>query len=72
MNTHLIQIDRSLCSGFGSCLKEAPTIFALDGDGVATLLVAETDDDEAVLAAAASCPMGAIAVFDLETGEEAA
>jgi len=71
MSTHLIQIDRSLCSGFGSCMKEAPTVFALDGDGLATLLVAETAD-EAVLAAAASCPMGAIAVFDLETGQEAA
>jgi ferredoxin len=71
MSTYLIQIDRSLCSGFGSCLKDAPTIFALDGDGLATLLVAETTD-EAVLAAAASCPMGAIAVFDLETGQEAA
>jgi ferredoxin len=71
MNAYLIQIDRSLCSGFGSCLKEAPTIFALDGDGVATLLVTETADED-VLAAAGSCPMGAIAVFDAETGQEAA
>jgi ferredoxin len=71
MSTYSIEIDRSLCSGFGSCLKESPTVFALDGDGIATLLVAETAD-EGVLAAAGSCPMGAIAVFDLETGEEAA
>jgi len=71
MSTYLVEIDRSLCSGFGSCLKEAPTVFTLDGDGVATLLVAETGN-EAVLSAAGSCPMGAIAVYDLETGEEAA
>ena len=31
MSTYLIEIDRSLCSGFGSCVKEAPGIFALDG-----------------------------------------
>jgi len=70
MSTYLVHVDRSLCSGFGSCLKEAPTVFALDGDGVATLLVAKTGD-EAVLAAADSCPMGAIAVYDVEAGEEA-
>jgi ferredoxin len=71
MSTYSIEIDRSLCSGFGSCLKEAPAVFALDDDGIATLLVTETVGG-AVLAAAGSCPMGAIAVFDLETGEEAA
>jgi len=71
MSTYLIEIDRSLCSGFGSCLKEAPGVFALDDGGVVTLLVAETDD-EAVLDAAGSCPMGAIAVFECATGEQAA
>ena len=43
--------------------EEAPGVFALDGSGVATLLVAETDD-EAVLDAAGSCPMGAITVYE--------
>ena len=70
MTTYLIEIDRSLCSGFGSCLKEAPGVFALDG-GVATLLLAETDD-EAALDAAGSCPMGAITVYERTTGEQAA
>ncbi len=71
MTTYRIEIDRSLCSGFGSCVEEVPGVFALDGDGLATLLVAETDD-EAVLDAAGSCPMGAIAVFEPATGEQAA
>jgi ferredoxin len=71
MSTYRIEIDRSLCSGFGSCLKEAPGVIALDAGGVATLLVAETDD-EAVLNAAGSCPMGAIAVYDLASSEQAA
>ena len=71
MSTYRIEIDRSLCSGFGSCVKDAPAAFALDGGSVATLRVTETDD-EAVLDAAGSCPMGAIAVYEIETGEEAA
>ena len=71
MSTYRIEIDRSLCSGFGSCVKDAPDVFALDGESVATLLVAETDN-EVVLDAAGSCPMGAIAVYEVETGEQAA
>ena len=64
-----IEIDRSLCSGFGSC-AELASRFALGSDGIAVVHEAETDDD-AVLEAAASCPMGAIAVYD-ERGRQAA
>jgi ferredoxin len=71
MSIYRIEIDRSLCSGFGSCVKDAPGVFALDGGSVATPLVAATED-EAVLDAAGSCPMGAIAVYETATGEAAA
>ena len=64
--TYRIVIDRSLCSGFGSCAELAPEVFELEG-GLAGLRVG-TSDDEAVLDAADSCPMGAISV----TLEEAA
>jgi ferredoxin len=65
-----IEIDRSLCSGFGSCVEIASRSFVLGPDGVAVAREAETDDD-AVLEAAESCPMGAIAVYD-ERGRQAA
>jgi ferredoxin len=65
-----IVIDRSLCSGFGSCAELAPDVFELDGP-VAVARVSETADD-AVLEAAASCPMGAIAVYAVETAEQVA
>ncbi len=71
MSTYRIEIDRSLCSGFGSCVDAAPAHFALDAAGVAAALVAETDDD-AALAAAASCPMGAIAVFEAASSRQVA
>ena len=71
MSTYRIEIDRSLCSGFGSCIREAPAVIALDDDGLATPLAGETED-ESVLEAAASCPMGAISVFETHTGAQAA
>jgi ferredoxin len=54
-----IEIDRSLCSGFGTCLTAAPELIELNADGVATARVDATDA-AAAHAAADSCPMGAI------------
>ena len=65
-----IEIDKSLCSGFGSCADTAPELFRLGDDGVAVALVEESDA-AAALDAARSCPMGAILVRD-EQGREAA
>jgi ferredoxin len=65
-----IEIDRSLCSGFGSCVDAAPELFRLGDDGVAVALVEESAA-AAALDAAGACPMGAIAVLD-EQGREAA
>jgi ferredoxin len=70
MPQYRIQVDRSLCSGFGSCVDAAPGTFALAGDGIATVRAEGADDD--ALEAARGCPMGAIAVFDAATGEQLA
>jgi ferredoxin len=61
--SYTIIIDRSACSGFGTCIDSAPQIFAMGDDGVATA-VAETDDGGAAIEAARGCPMGAITVLD--------
>ena len=71
MSTYKIVIDRSLCSGFGTCADLAPNVFQVAGDGIAEARVGESDDPS-VVEAAAQCPMGAIAVYDLATGEQAA
>ena len=71
MSSYRIEIDRSLCSGFGTCADLAPHLIQLDRSGNAELRVGETDD-EVALEAAASCPMGAIAVYETETGRQAA
>lgn len=69
MKRYSVEIDRSLCSGFGSCTELAPELFELGPDGIAALRVGESDDP-AALAAADACPMGAITVIEL--AEEAA
>jgi ferredoxin len=71
MSTYKVVIDRSLCSGFGTCAELAPDVFSLAGDGIAEARVGTTDDP-AALEAAAQCPMAAVAVFDLASGEQAA
>ena len=65
-----LEIDRSLCSGFGSCAKLAPKSIRIGTDGIADAEGVETEDT-AVREAAASCPMGAITVWE-ETGAQAA
>ncbi|GIF66388.1 hypothetical protein Ais01nite_44230 [Asanoa ishikariensis] len=56
------------CIGTGVCAGTAPRHFALGPDGRSRPLAASVDADEAVLGAAASCPMEAIAVTDADTG----
>ena len=63
-----IEVDRSLCSGFGACVDEAADAFHLE-NGVAVAVSRSTDPR--VLDAAAACPMGAITVVE-EQVEEAA
>lgn len=69
--TYRIVLDRLLCSGFAACTESAPRVFRVDDKGIAEALVAETDE-RSVLDAAASCPMGAISVFDAESGAQLA
>ena len=60
---YTIVIDRSLCSGFGSCAELAPDVFEVDDGGLVSLRMGASDDP-AVLDAASSCPMGAIRVIE--------
>ena len=60
-----INIDRSLCSGFGACAELAPEIFEVDDGGFVSLRLG-TSDDDAVLDAAAACPMAAISIAEVK------
>ncbi|SNT00261.1 ferredoxin [Asanoa hainanensis] len=58
----------SECIGSGVCAGSAPRHFALGADGRSRPLATPVDPDDAVLGAAASCPMEAIGVSDAGTG----
>jgi ferredoxin len=59
-----IRIDRTLCVGFGECVKLSPEAFALDEESVATFAAPEGVPRETLLEACDSCPVDAITVWD--------
>ncbi|HEV7897556.1 MAG TPA: ferredoxin [Planosporangium sp.] len=63
-----VGVDGS-CIGSGSCAGIAPAHFALGDDNRSHPLAPEIAPDEAVLDAAASCPVEAIMIVDAESGE---
>jgi ferredoxin len=58
-----IRLDRTLCDGFGACVKHAPEYFSLDDWGYASLIgngaIPDADHD-AVKRALLDCPVHAI------------
>jgi ferredoxin len=58
-----VRIDRTLCVGFGDCVKESPEAFALDDDNVAIFTTPDAVAREALLRACASCPVDALTVW---------
>jgi ferredoxin len=59
-----VRIDRTLCVGFGDCVKESPDAFALDEDNVAIFANWDGIAREALLRACDSCPVDALTVWD--------
>jgi ferredoxin len=63
-----IEIDRSLCSAYGTCIEIAPNLFELSDDLIAFSRV-ETTDGEGAVEAANACPMGAIRLVEIRADE---
>jgi len=57
-----VEIDRTLCIGYGLCARTAPGSLRLAADGIAEA-VPGAQHGEDVVEAAATCPMEAIAVY---------
>jgi ferredoxin len=62
MTLFRIEIDRSRCTGYGGCVREAPDVFWIE-DGLA--FAEAVTGDERVLEAAELCPLGAITVVSV-------
>jgi ferredoxin len=57
-----IEVDRDVCMGSGNCVYEAPGAFALDADGIASVVDPTSTSEDKVRAAARKCPTHAITV----------
>ena len=56
-------IDRTLCVGFGDCVKASPEAFVLDEQNVAVFATPDAVAREVLLRACASCPVDALTVW---------
>ena len=63
-NRILVEVDRSLCFGFGDCVDTAPEVFGLDEESKAVVLDPDAASVDEVLEAAQNCPVDAIVVTD--------
>lgn len=59
-----IHILRDACIGAATCVVYAPSTFDLDDDNIAIVKKGEWDRLEKIVAAAQSCPVVAIEVFE--------
>ncbi|MGC0332291.1 ferredoxin [Streptomyces sp. SAI-170] len=64
-----VEVDRALCIGSAQCVHRAPDAFHLDTARQSRPLRPDMDADERVLEAAENCPVEAIAVTLLGSGE---
>lgn len=64
-----VEVDRGVCIGSAQCVHHAPDGFRLDTARQSHPAETETDANEKVLAAAESCPVEAIALTVLGSGE---
>lgn len=69
---YIVEYHRENCTGIGTCSQIAGKTFEMDDENKAMLveLPPSEDSDDQILAAAQSCPVLAIFIFDKETGEQ--
>ncbi|GAB7033823.1 ferredoxin [Streptomyces sp. NPDC021749] len=64
-----VEVDRGVCIGSGMCVGAAPDGFRLDAARQSHPVAPETEPGERVLAAAEGCPVEAIMLTVVDSGE---
>jgi ferredoxin len=64
VNRITIDVDRTLCFGFGDCVDTAPEVFGLDEENVAYVIDADAADLDMIVEASQNCPVDAITICD--------
>ena len=61
----IITVDRDLCIATTQCIETAAKAFALDSQGVSSVLAtADQEEEKKIIEAAEGCPMSAISIID--------
>ena len=68
-NRIAIDVDRTLCFGFGDCVDTLPEVFALDDEDTAIVLNPDAAPIDDIMEAGQNCPVDAIIILD-EDGEQ--
>ncbi|MEH0421470.1 ferredoxin [Streptomyces sp. B21-083] len=66
---YLVTVDHELCVGNATCLRAAPRAFELNEGGQSEAVAPDTETRENLLEAVLLCPMNAISVTEVETGQ---
>ena len=67
VNNLIITVNRDQCIGTTQCIAVAAKTFALDGDGVSSILAsADQEEEKLIIEAAHGCPMNAITITDAD------
>ncbi|WP_328555812.1 MULTISPECIES: ferredoxin [unclassified Streptomyces] len=64
-----VEVDRSVCIGSAQCVHHAPDAFRLDVGMQSHPVEPETDANEKILEAAEGCPVEAVMISLLGSGE---
>ncbi len=65
-----ITVDKDACIGASACIAMAAHTYALDGDGKAVVLdTAEEDTEDAIIDSMRACPVQAIKLKRVSTGD---
>ena len=68
-----ITVDKDACIGASACIAMAAHTYALDSDGKAVILdTADQDTEDAIIDSARACPVQAIKLQRISTGETVA
>ncbi|MFH0983004.1 MAG: ferredoxin [Planctomycetota bacterium] len=70
MTGYKIEIDRDTCVGDGLCCEEAPGTFQKDDEIKSVVIDPQGDPPDDILSAAQNCRLGAITLYDADTGEK--
>lgn len=65
-----VTVDHEVCVGNAMCETYAPKVFVMNEDLQSEVADSNGDTEENILEAAENCPVSAITVIDLETGEK--